>query len=395
METRTSIDRRRLVQLASVGAASIFALPHWAYSQEVAPAPCFDHKDLLIRTPSPPNAEPALASLVNSWITPLRHFYVRSHAPTPKIDVKDFMLHVEGMVDKARDFSLLELKERFKSKITTATLTCAGNRRTEHNTVKKVGGVQWQAGAIGNARWGGPQLREILQAVGVKPTAKHVWFEGLDEIEKGDSVIPFGGSIPIERAMQKGAGAVLLAHSMNDKPLPPEHGFPLRSLAPGYIGARSVKWLGKIVVSDRPSPNHYLATAYKLVNESTDEAWQAAEPLYGYAINSVICQPATGSKATGKAIEVAGYALPSGETGATISRVEVSTDGKRWQSVELEKQSRPFCWRLWKGKVKLAPDSKALWVRAFDSLGGSQPEKVDWNLKGYMFNAWHKVGIQS
>lgn len=393
--TLLSMDRRRWLQMAGAGVAAGFAIPAWLRSQDVAPAPCFEHKDLLVRTPSPPNGEPALPSLMESWITPVKHFYVRSHAPTPTIDTKDFILHVEGLVNESRDFSLLELKEKFASKITTATLTCAGNRRTEYNAMKQVGGVQWQAGAIGNARWTGPLLADILKSVGVRPEAKHVWFEGLDEIEKGDSVIPFGGSIPIDRAMKKDASAPLLAHSMNDKPLAPEHGFPLRSLVPGFIGARSVKWLGKIVVSDRPSPNHYVATAYKLVTESTEKAWQAADPLYGFAINSVLCKPSAADIAKGKTIEIAGYALPTGETGATISRVEISTDGERFQTAELDKTSRPYCWRFWRGKVKISPETEAVWVRAFDSQGGVQPATIDWNLKGYMFNAWHKTAVGS
>ncbi|MCR9119054.1 MAG: molybdopterin-dependent oxidoreductase [bacterium] len=392
-------NRRRWLQASALGAAGGLIAPYELLGQDTAPvrklepAPCFARKDIEIRSAMPPNGEPRLGSLVESWITPVKHFYVRSHAPTPKIDVDSFALRVEGMVDKPQTFTLAQLKDRLPAHIVTATLTCAGNRRTEHNAVKQVGGVQWEAGAIGNARWGGPALADVLKAVGVQPAAKHVWFEGLDQIKKGDGIIPFGGSIPLERAMQRGPASVLLAHAMNGKPLPPEHGFPLRTLAPGYIGARSVKWLGKIIVSDRPSPNHYLATAYKLVTESTDEAWAAAEPLMGFPINSVICKPITGAKVKAPTVEVAGYALPTGSTGATISRVELSTDGRKWVSAELDTASRPYCWRLWKANVEVSDRTKAISVRALDSQGGMQPSAVDWNLKGYMFNAWHRAQI--
>jgi sulfite oxidase len=176
-----------------------------------------------------------------------------------------------------------------------ATLTCAGNRRQEMSVIKPVAGVQWDAGAIGNARWTGALLADVLRAAEIQDGAKHVWFEGLDPIkEKDGSVAPFGGSIPITRALS-GEGP-LLAHAMNGSPLTAEHGFPLRTIVPGYIGARSVKWLAKIVVSDRPSPNHYVAEAYKLIQRDDKTEVAAAEPIYSYPINAAICSPAAGTK---------------------------------------------------------------------------------------------------
>ena len=124
------------------------------------------------------------------------------------------------------EISLAQLQQ-FGERSTTATLTCAGNRRAEFNAEGKVGGVQWGAGAIGNAKWGGVALAEVLRRCEITPEAKHVWFEGLDEIPKGGSIIPFGGSIPLSRAMvANGPGAPLLANKMNGEALTPDHGFP-------------------------------------------------------------------------------------------------------------------------------------------------------------------------
>src|SRR5207237_2626563 len=123
----------------------------------------------------------------------------------------------------------------------------------------------------------------------------HVWCEGLDPIkEKDGSGAPFGGSIPHDKALAQ-TSPTLVAHAMNDEPLTAEHGAPLRTIVPGYIGARSVKWLTKITVSDRPSPNHYVAAAYKVI-QSEDKAEVArAEPIYGFPVNAAICSPTSGA----------------------------------------------------------------------------------------------------
>ncbi|GAB4147723.1 MAG: sulfite oxidase [Planctomycetaceae bacterium] len=351
---------------------------------------------LTILSKNPHNAEPVLSSLVDSWITPVENFYIRSHAPNPKIDLKSFRVRVEGLVRKPLNLSLEELQGRFQRTSVIATMTCAGNRRTEHSRIKPVKGVQWSAGAIGNARWNGVRLSDVLKWAGVKESAKHVWFEGLDEIQRKTNVIPFGASIPLTKAFDdtKSMPGAMLCTGMNGKPLTPDHGFPLRTVVPGYIGARSVKWLGRIVVSDRPSPNHYVQHAYKLVPEDNPLLWDEAGPIYPYVLNSVICTPQSNKKIKGRSVTVSGYALAPGRAGRTIARVEVSTNnGRTWKQAKLNSLSREYCWQLWTIEVPINRKIKHLTVRAVDSAGNSQPRTVKWNLKGYLFNAWHKVPV--
>jgi sulfite oxidase len=354
-----------------------------------------EQPDLVARQADPYNAEPPLASLVAEAVTPVKHFYVRSHGPTLKLEASGYKLRVEGLVNKSLELSLDQLREQFKSHTTEATLTCAGNRRAEANRIKPVSGVQWNAGAIGHARWSGAALAEVLRAAELKPEAKHVWFEGLDPIkEKDGSAAPFGGSIPLDKALAADAPA-LLASQMNGAALLAEHGFPLRTIVPGYIGARSVKWLGKIVVSDRPSPNHYVAEAYKLVQTDAKEQLAAAEPIYMYSVNAAICTPGSGENLKAGRTMIAGYALPAGEPNCTVAKVEVSTDGgQHWRDARLQGEARPYAWQLWTAEVELAPGGHELIARASDSRGHTMPKQGEWNLKGYLYNGWHQVTVE-
>ncbi len=351
-------------------------------------------KELVFRTTDPRNGEPQLEHLVQSWLTPTKHFYVRSHAPNPQINAADYRLQIEGMVRKPTSVSLADLSQLPRQSV-TATLTCAGNRRSEFNAEGKVGGVQWEAGAIGNATWDGVALADLLKQAELLESAKHVWFEGLDEIPRGHGTIPFGASIPLEKAMSREPiPGALLVDQMNGAPLTADHGFPLRTVVPGYIGARSVKWLGKIIVSDRPSPNHYQATAYKIVAKPEPLDWSEAGPIYRYPINAAICTPAAGAKVRAGNVDVAGYVLPTGRAAARASSVHVSSDrGATWQPAELVGKSEPFCWQLWRATVAVTESADQLWVKAADQTGGFMPQRVAWNAKGYLQNSWYRSTI--
>jgi sulfite oxidase len=391
---QAAISRRDWLRYSSAAAGGMLLpdLVHRALAEETSPA----GGELLVRSQNPYNAEPPLARLVASSITPVEHFYVRNHGPTPKVQAADFRVRVEGLVRQPLELSLAEIKDKFKERALAATLTCAGNRRMEMSAQKPVAGVQWDAGAIGNARWTGPALAEVLKSAEVQPGAKHVWFEGLDPIkEKDGSVAPFGGSIPLDKAAAN-ENPVLLAHAMGGAALSAAHGFPLRTVVPGYIGARSVKWLTKILVSDRPSPNHYVAEAYKIVTgDSRDELAQAS-PIYEFPINAAICTPQAGSSLKAGTVFVAGYALPSGDGKAAIAKVELSTDaGRTWKAVELEDKPAPYCWQVWKTEITLAAGKHELVVRATDSAGRAQPQRGEWNLKGYLYNAWHRCAVEA
>ncbi|MEX0642549.1 MAG: molybdopterin-dependent oxidoreductase [Pirellulales bacterium] len=400
--TEFTIDRRGfLISSAAVSWGALVSVggAGWAVRARGAGA---GESSLIVHSESPLNGEPAAADLVREWITPTKLFYVRNHGPTPALDAATFRVRVSGLVENELELSVGELGEKFPASSRVATLICAGCRRSELNDEKPIAGVPWGVGAIGNAAWSGVSLADVLRLAGVKEGAKHVWFESVDRVEKDGHAFAFGASIPLEKALgdpRSGLGP-LLATEMNGQSLEPSHGFPLRAVVPGFIGARSVKWLGKIVVSDRPNPNYFMTTAYKMVADSGAAQQQTqtqtqTDPICEFPINAAICASETGRGGGAKRVAVRGYALPSGYAERTIARVEVSSDGgATWWTADLEEPSRPFCWRLWKAEVPIPAMTKELIARATDSAGVTQPERARWNAGGYLCNAWHRVPVE-
>ncbi len=391
-----SVGRRQFMRhaVSSLGVASAFAMP-WtiaagtavgSWDETVDP----ETADLIFRSKAPRNAEPKLGKLAESWVTPTTQFYIRSHGANPQIIPDQFRVSVAGLVEKPLELSVQQLIERFPAAACTCTVSCAGLRRYEFSKVKPVGGVQWEEGPIGNAVWSGVRLSDVLKSAGVKASARHVWFDGADEVRDGGHSFPFGGSVPLSKVMEDNADmpGVLLATHMNGQPLKADHGFPLRAIVPGYIGARSVKWLRRIVVSEAQSPNHFVADAYKIVRTGTPQEWDEAAPIYRYPVNAALCSSVTQE---GR-ILLKGYALPSGDKNCSINRVEISTDsGNFWVEAALGDETGDYCWRLWSAAVTIADAAADVCIRATDSLGNTMPETVTWNPKGYLYNAWHRV----
>jgi len=382
------LTRREWMRMAGAGTAALAAgCSSTDTVEEAAPL------DLIQRQEEPYNAEPRLDHLVDSWLTPFRHFYVRSHGTTPTVATNRYHLTIEGLVERSVRLSLRDL-ERLPQVIVPATMQCAGNRRSEHSKVKPVGGVQWDAGAIGTAEWRGVRMSDLLEKAGLKPGAQHLWFEGLDSVTLKDRQTLFGGGVPLAKALRP---ETIVALGMNGRPLTREHGAPARTVVPGYIGARSVKWLGRIVVSERSSDNNFLARDYKLF--SPDATAETAKPdnvppIYDFLLSSAICSPLAGATVKAGRIELRGYAVPPGAEGSAVSGVEVSADGgATWIPAKLQGRDAPFTWKFWAAEVEVAAGARTLKVRASDERNRMQPESAAWNFKGYLHNGWHSVPI--
>jgi sulfite oxidase len=357
--------------------------------------PARKHPAFIIRTPDPLNGGPPPDMLARSRITPPELFFVRNHGTVPALDPSDYRLVVGGMVQSRLSLSFEEIRERFPKIAVEATIQCAGNRRDELGAVEPIRHeVAWGAEAISNTVWAGARLRDVLEAAGADMAAGHVAFLGLDEVQRQRQTIGFGGSIPLEKAL---GSETLLAYEMDGVALPATHGFPLRVVAPGYIGARSVKWVAEITVQAEPSDNYFQASTYKLfpahVRADTVD-WSSGLMLGEMPVTAVICAPSGEASLSAGTTLVHGYAFAGG--GRSVERVEISADaGATWIAATLLGTCERWAWRLWEAQVDLRPGARQLIVRAWDTAANTQPSDPAqiWNFKGYMNNAWHRVDV--
>lgn len=350
--------------------------------------------DMIVREIAPLNAGPTPEQMAANAITPNDIFFVRNHGDVPQVDPDSFRLTVNGMVAQDLSLSLADL-HALPSHTLVVTLQCAGNRRRELVEIAPIPDeLEWDMEAISTAEWRGARLRDVLALAGVGEGAQHVAFLGLDEIEKKGDVIRFGGSIPLEKALHPDT---LIAYEMNGETLPPLHGYPLRTLVPGYIGARSVKWLAQITLQAQPSDNYYQAHAYQLFPSDTQPEtadWTKGLQLGELPLNCVITSPEPNNTLPAGDIMVRGHALAAGRA---VARVDVSADGgETWQVAELEGESHRWGWRWWSCRLVLGAGQHELVARAWDTAAHTQPERIEtvWNFKGYMNNAWHRVKVR-
>ena len=325
---------------------------------------------------------------LNSWITPVPHFFVRNHMDEPsELNTGDWRLSVGGEVDKPLTLTLPELAKLEPHSVVN-TLECAGNGRSFHRP--QVPGVQWGKGAVSTARFSGPRLREVLERAGVKSTGKHVMFRGLDEVP--GKVPPFIRSIPIEKALDSDT---LIATHMNGVPLTKHHGLPARALVPGWVGAASCKWLTEIKVLENEFSGNFMNPGYRFPNQPVNPG-EAVKPedthvLTGLNVKSVISGPLDGATVKAGNVAVQGAAW-AGE--AKVIKVEISTDsGASWNAATLGHDLSHYAWRLWNYGWKAKGGDYTILSRATDSLGRVQPAIAAWNPSGYLYNAFDQVKI--
>jgi sulfite oxidase len=328
------------------------------------------------------------AEYFNTWLTPVPRFFVRNHMHEPsELNSESWRLTVGGEVGKPSTFTLSELKE-LETHSVVNTLECAGNGRSLHRP--QVPGVQWGKGAVSTARFSGPRLRDVLQRAAVKPAGKHVMFRGLDEVP--GKVPPFIRSIPIEKALDSDT---LIATHMNGAPLTKHHGFPARSLVPGWIGAASCKWLTEIKILESEFVGNFMSPAYRFPNQpgkpGDSVKPEDTHPLTALSVKSVISGPLDGATVKAGKVAVHGAAW-AGE--ADMVKVEVSTDGgASWNSASLGHDQAHYAWRLWNYNWTAKRGDYTILSRATDSQGRTQPATPIWNPSGYLYNAVDQVKI--
>lgn len=349
-------------------------------------------KPLIVRVPRPLDAETPVDAF-NSWLTPNHRFFVRSHfGPPPPglIQESVWRLRVGGLVDRPLTLSLADLRQ-FEEVAVTAVLQCSGNGRAFYRP--HAPGVQWERGAVGNARWTGVRLRDVLQQAGMKPAARHVQMQGADR-PVSELTPQFIRSIPLSKALDRDT---LLAIRMNDEPLSLLHGAPLRLITPGWMAESSMKWLTDLTVQEDEAQGYYMETAYRYPSEPVIPGKQAEKtrmlPVEAMVVKSVIVQPTDEIMVRRGSVVIEGVAW-TGEGG--IAKVDVSTDGGRtWQEAELLREDVPYAWRQWRliwQANEVGP--RTIVSRATDHEGHVQPPMSRWNPGGFLWNGMDRVHVR-
>ena len=345
---------------------------------------------MIVRSTRPEDLEMPLSGF-SDYITPVEHFFVRTHVYVPTVNAHDWRLKVEGEVTTPLTLTLDELRHMPSVELIAVT-ECAGNGRGLYDP--PVPGLQWTSGSVGNGRWHGVRLADVLKRAGAKPSAVAVLFDGAD-VPLG-SMQDFRRSITVKKALDPNT---LLAYEMNGQALPVKHGFPLRVVAPGWASDSWVKWLTSITVLDKEWDGFWMKTAYRKpdhpVAPGTALTPDQMVPVTSLAVKSVITSPVDGAVVPpGTPVTIKGVAW-SGDAGP-VTEVEVSVDnGRTWKSASLySDQQTQFGWRQW--EYSWAPAREAYYAvmsRARDASGAVQPFAQEWNPSGYGWNVVSRAGI--
>jgi DMSO/TMAO reductase YedYZ molybdopterin-dependent catalytic subunit len=329
---------------------------------------------------------------LRSFVTPNDQFYVRSHFAVPKIETATYRLRVEGAVERPFEIGYQEFRA-MPARTLTATLECAGNGRAFLKPKAK--GVPWELGAVSNAEWTGVPLAALLVRAGLRDNAVEVVLEGTDEGEIGTDPKPsgkihFARSLPTAKAR---GPDVVLAYRMNGADLPPAHGFPVRAIVAGWYGMASVKWLKRIIVTDRPFQGFFQTMDYSIFNRQN--GLSTVVPITEMEVKALIARPVKDqivSPDSGVRVTGAAWAGGSG-----VARVDVSADGgMNWAQAKLLDKPVPHAWRLWEYEWRSPsqPGRHVLMARATDQRGRVQPMEREPNRRNYMVSHVVPVEIQ-
>lgn len=354
----------------------------------------FPQKDaMVLQRTRPPMLETPFEVFDQGVFTPNARFFVRWHLPVipTALNVDSFRLAVRGHVDRPLSLSLGDLQTMPQFEI-AAVNQCSGNSRGFFEP--RVPGGEWGNGAMGNARWSGVRLKDVLDKAGIQTGAIAVRFNGLDAPLVPDAA-DYMKSLAIDHARD---GEVMIAYAMNGEPLPLLNGFPLRLVVPGWYATYWVKMLNDIEVLDRPDENFWMTSAYLIPDTPAADIKPGETNVKMVPINrlnprSFITNIKAGATIrAGESTLVRGIAF-GGDVG--VKRVDISGDGGRsWQSAELGKDEGKYSFRRFEVRFKPAtPGSETLMVRCTNTNDIAQPDRPKWNPAGFMRNVIEQTPV--
>jgi DMSO/TMAO reductase YedYZ molybdopterin-dependent catalytic subunit len=325
-------------------------------------------------------------------------FFIRNNGQMPDTAASPdgWKVTIDGEVNTPLELTIAELKSRFPQSTLRMVMECGGNGRSGFQPEAR--GNPWGNGGVGCAEWTGVRLRDVLQAAGVKDSARYTAHYGADPHLSGDPTKEsLSRGMPMAKAMEEHG---LLVFAMNGAPLPHVHGGPVRLLIPGWPGSLSHKWLTRVTLRDREHDGQGMTgTSYRLPNKPMVPGGKADEKdfriLESMPVRSIVTSPAHGGRlpAGTRTIALRGAAW-AGDL--TVARVDVSTDfGATWMQARAAETRNRYDWTRWTADVAVPSDGYyELWARATDSNGRMQPHVAGgWNPQGYGGNALHRVAV--
>jgi DMSO/TMAO reductase YedYZ molybdopterin-dependent catalytic subunit len=320
-------------------------------------------------------------------ITPVGLHYLLIHFDIPHVEASQWELAVGGLVERPLQLGLDNLRSR-PARTLAVTLECAGNGRALLSP--RSPSQPWLTEAVGTAEWTGTPLAPLLREAGLSPGAREVVFTGLDRGVQGGVEHPYERSLAIDDALRD---EVLLAYAVNGEPLPPQHGYPLRLIVPGWYGMTHVKWLSAITAVGEEFRGWQQEEAYRL-RVSDDEV---GTPVTRMLPRSLLVPPGIPEFLSRARFVEAGPCLLEGRAWsgwAPIERVEVSVDGgDTWADAELGDAVSPYGWSGWRFAWDARSGDHDLCSRASDAAGNTQPTEAEWNTGGYCNNAVQRVSV--
>ncbi len=389
--------RAMLGGLAAAGLAMAGGRQAWAEGQTTLPLPggpqdrplttAFPQKgEMILQRTRPPLLETPFAVFDRGVFTPNDQFFVRWHwsvIPT-EVDVTRFRLGVTGHVATPQSITLKDLLAMPRVEL-AAVNQCSGNSRGYF--APRVAGGQWSNGAMGNARWTGVRLKDVLALAGVKAGAQRVRFAGLDDPVVGDAP-KFMKSLDFDHAND---GEVMLAYAMNGQQLPLVNGFPLRLVVPGWYSTYWVKMLSSIEVLDGPDETFWTKVAYTIPDTPGANMKPGESGVKMVPINRMIPRSFVTNLADGATVKAAPATLVRGIAlggAAGVKAVDTSTDGgTTWSPAELGRDEGKYSFRPWQAKLDVPAGETAVMVRCTNTDGLVQPTLPNWNPSGFMRNS--------
>ena len=319
-------------------------------------------------------------------VTPPGMHYTLIHFDVPQIDPETWRLRIHGAVEHPLELSLSDLRRRPRRTV-PVTLECAGNGRARLDP--RPVSVPWDTGAFGTAEWTGTPLAPLLHEAGLAPEAVDLVFTGADRGVQGGVEQDYARSLSVADAS---ADEVLLAYEMGGQPLPPQHGYPLRLLVPGWYGMARVKWLVSIEAVTEPARLFQNEVAYR-VQDTADEA---GTPVTRQRVRSLLAPPGIPDFLTRRRIVDAGPTMLTGRAWSgtgPVRRVEVAVDG-HWADAHLEPAPGPHAWQGFSFPWVATPGTHTLASRATDDAGNVQPADQAWSYQGMANNAVQEIEVE-